>query len=269
MDIEPKFYDLTYLRNYKHAIDEKQWAYFFMRGCEAYQNGYKRPVYLNNRAAHQWWETGYEFMENELEHLDDFYIYDGVFCMTFLAGHIRQNTNYDQRSAELGLLARRAFEGMCRSKQPPTKERNKPMAKTTILYKVIDKNIYGTQIATDSEGRIVLEIRGGDQPVAAYFQTELEEVVPYTICVQFPDRTVNFRTAKGEFLVGDVILVTNVIGDMAMGRVTKVNTKDRDAEKDLSTHLIGRVNLLSPRDVEKRVVEADTPAETSTITATE
>lgn len=143
------------------------------------------------------------------------------------------------------------------------------MAKTAILYKVIGKDVYGTQIATDSEGRIVLEIRGGDQPVAAYFQAELEEVVPYTLCVQFPVRAVSFRSAKGEFLEGDVLLVTNSANEMVMGRVTKINTKDRNAEKELSTCLIGRVNLLGPRAVEKRVVEADTPTEVQPDTAAE
>lgn len=239
------FQDLSFLVDYKHALDLKAWAYFFMRGCEAYQNEYARPVYRRVSTAHQWWEEGYDYIEQALKcRGEDFYLHDGSFCSAFLRGYIPDDI-YHEVSGEIGLMARTNFENRFTrpTKVKAPEQGNDEMAKSPILYKVIDKNIYGTQIATDSQGRIVLETRGANSEIVAFLPAQLEEVVPYTVhcCGRA------WLAAAGEFKENDIVARMDSQGNIGFYPITKINTKSRDASDELSKNILGIVQLMPPR----------------------
>lgn len=89
------------------------------------------------------------------------------------------------------------------------------------IYKTPD-NQYGSPLTKDSQGRIVLELRG-QAGVVAYPEDQLEEVVPYTVKI----RDTHYEVPKDKLKVGDVLV--------EYGVVKAVDTKCRSAvELDLS-----------------------------------
>jgi len=112
------------------------------------------------------------------------------------------------------------------------------MANNT-LYQVKGHELYGTQIATNSEGKIVLEMKGTSE-VKAYEKSELEEVMPYTVGVKFIDggQNYHFETDKGNVSEGDLIVR---LDDGHYGKVAEVvslDTKSKAATKRLNAFVL-------------------------------
>lgn len=129
---------------------------------------------------------------------------------------------YDPKDDSQAELRCAEFTGM---KQ--TKEEEEPM-----LYQTTEKNPrFGTKLATNSEGHVVLEMKGENGKVEAFAPDLLEEVVPYTFnCKHIGSNALlAFQCPKGAVAVGDMLL-----GETNLYRVTKINTKDRSATKEFS-----------------------------------
>lgn len=88
------------------------------------------------------------------------------------------------------------------------------------LYQTLEETPrFGTYLATNSTGQIVLELKGTNQ-VEAFDKDKIEEVKPYTIaCLNHEGRQLNFTTTKDRVKEGDL-----VIGEFGLVRVAKINT---------------------------------------------
>jgi hypothetical protein len=107
------------------------------------------------------------------------------------------------------------------------------------LYQVKDQELYGVQIATNSEGKIVLEMKGSNE-VKAYPKDQLEEVMPYTVGVKFSagGQNYHFETDKGSVSVGDLIVRMDGSYEGSFGEVVSVDTKSKQATKRLDAVII-------------------------------
>jgi len=86
---------------------------------------------------------------------------------------------------------------------------------------------FGTQIGTNSEGAIVLEIRGANGEVAAFASDTLTEVTPYTVEIEFTNgQKHHFEVKKDSLQAGDV-----VVTGIHLGRVKNVDSKSKSAKK--------------------------------------
>lgn len=90
---------------------------------------------------------------------------------------------------------------------------------------------FGTYLATNSQGHLVLEIKGTGE-VRAFSPDDVAEVKPYTIQLKFASTGANsrsqqhFRCKPGSVERGDVLLFS----DGAMAVVTKIDTKSESAQ---------------------------------------
>lgn len=75
------------------------------------------------------------------------------------------------------------------------------------LYQIKDKDVYGYKLATNSQGKIVFEVKGTAE-VLTVDKNELIKVVPYTVACSFNDgkTTLNFLSSLGAVEVGDVVV---------------------------------------------------------------
>lgn len=90
---------------------------------------------------------------------------------------------------------------------------------------------FGTRIGEDSQGRIVLEIKGTGEAVA-FERSIVERVMPYTVSIieVGTGKTHTVRAQKGDVEVGDLV----TMGGKALCYVHAVNTKSSSATEELS-----------------------------------
>ncbi|MES0134467.1 hypothetical protein NKJ88_05790 [Mesorhizobium sp. M0016] len=75
------------------------------------------------------------------------------------------------------------------------------------LYQTIaDPNRFGSFLAYNSAGQIVLEMKGAGANVQAFNQDEVEEVRPYTVAAVSGGSPRHYITKKGSVDKGDVVL---------------------------------------------------------------
>ena len=101
---------------------------------------------------------------------------------------------------------------------------------STALYQTNEeKPRFGTFLTKDSQGRIVLEMKGGGG-VEAFASTDVEEVMPYTVAVQQVTDSHNSRVhvelPKGQ-VVKDDLLISGADGNIY--RVVQLDTKSKRA----------------------------------------
>lgn len=116
----------------------------------------------------------------------------------------------------------------------------------TKLYQIIGaENRFGTFLATNSEGKIVLEMKGEGGAVASFTKDEIEEVKPYTYRCRVvgaqragrgPDY-VNLEGEKGAVKKGDLIIRPS--GTIYL--VDTVNSRAKPTGKLCGTVIEGRV----------------------------
>lgn len=108
------------------------------------------------------------------------------------------------------------------------------------LYQVKGTEIYGTKLATNSSGQFVLEMKGSGE-VKAYPKEYLEEVLPFTVAVQFLDGTNNQKyhylyDGPVKLRVGDLLFIESTTG---FAKVTDVDTKSKKAMTVLTGFIVG------------------------------
>lgn len=122
------------------------------------------------------------------------------------------------------------------------KEGEEEMSKAGTLYQVIGKEQYGTYLATNSEGKYVLEMKDNSNALAAFDVKEIEEVVPWTFDVCYGKmgnngNSTSYSGAKNCVKEGDVLI--RQCG--SIGIVTKVNTKRKNMQPFKGSILTGVV----------------------------
>lgn len=112
----------------------------------------------------------------------------------------------------------------------PTEKENTEMKNK--LYQTKEATTrFGTLLATNSQGKLVLEMKGtGD--VVAFDSHEIEIVTPYTFGVKFPNNNTEYHYLgkDGEVAVGDMVMLDNSpTGKFEIARVTSVNSRSESA----------------------------------------
>lgn len=92
-------------------------------------------------------------------------------------------------------------------------------------FEMDGKKLFGTKLAVNSEGKWVIEAKGGEG-VYAIDESALQEVIPYSILVQphYSKDKVHMMAEKGKYKVGDLYVMTNSSG-FAFYRVVKLDTR--------------------------------------------
>ena len=114
----------------------------------------------------------------------------------------------------------------------PTKEKKM----TDKLYEISrgTETLYGHKLATNSQGQWVMEIKGtGD--VIAVDKATVQEVLPYTIAVQFESgkQTYSYLAEAGKYQIGEFYIVDTPHG-RAIVQVTGVDTRSSAATKQFT-----------------------------------
>jgi len=100
--------------------------------------------------------------------------------------------------------------------------KEEPMAQ---LFETPDGK-FGTELAKNSQGQMVLEIKGTGE-VKAYDPKTLKEVVPYTVAIKTENQSqFHIEAREDQFKKGDYVLV-----NFTVGIVTDLDTKCRSPRK--------------------------------------
>lgn len=107
-------------------------------------------------------------------------------------------------------------------------------------WKKDDKEFYGNYLATNSDGKFVMEEKGTGE-IHVVDKKDVEEVIPHTVDVKFVGNgktKYSYFAEKGKWNKGD-LLVINAASGVALVTVQAVDTKSTSATKDLD--VIGRI----------------------------
>lgn len=106
----------------------------------------------------------------------------------------------------------------------------------------IKYTMYGNKLAVDSNGKWVMELKGG-MGVMAFDEKDISEVTPYTIDVKFLDsvKVYSYMAKKKDGTKEGDLLVINSNGRKAIVLVVGVDTKSKAATKDID--IVGRVQV--------------------------
>lgn len=125
---------------------------------------------------------------------------------------------------------------------PESEEEELPM--TTTLYQTTEETPrFGTKLATNSAGKVVLEMKGtGD--VEAFDAETIEEVLPYTVAVKPVDegrnaKVAHYVTVKDAVVKGDLLITSEGF----FVEVTELNTKRRNHGGDLKGRKLASVAI--------------------------
>jgi hypothetical protein len=111
-----------------------------------------------------------------------------------------------------------------------TEERNTDMKNK--LYQTREATPrFGTMLAVNSQGKLVLEMKGTGE-VLAFDKNEVDVVMPYTFGIRFPNNGTEYHYlgVEGDVEVGDYVILDNSpVGKSEIARVTSVNTRSEAA----------------------------------------
>jgi hypothetical protein len=101
------------------------------------------------------------------------------------------------------------------------------------LLQIKGTEVYGIQLALNSAGKAVFEVKGTGE-IRTVDPELLEEVIPYSVGVRFisgdASKTYHYWTKEGDVSVGDIVFLPS---NNAFVYVYAVNTKSRAANKNL------------------------------------
>lgn len=99
------------------------------------------------------------------------------------------------------------------------------MNQNTLFQTKEEKPRYGTYIATNPSGRVVLAMDTGYED---FDQKDLEEVIPHTVQIEFANgQTHHFSIPANKLQVDDLVVM-----GIHLGRVVKVDTKSRNPKSE-------------------------------------
>lgn len=118
------------------------------------------------------------------------------------------------------------------------------------LFETAD-NLFGTKLAVNSAGKIVLEIKGTGE-VKAYDKKDLTEVTPYTVAVKFLNGNnieYHFVTSPDKVKVGDVLLLKDSRKNTQeyysnLCYVSRIDTKSKGGTAELKGFILNMSETL-------------------------
>jgi hypothetical protein len=122
---------------------------------------------------------------------------------------------------------------LVKSKQTNIKNSGETKMNNSKLYQTKETTPrFGTYLATNSQNKIVLEMKGSGVP-ELFDYSEIEVVTPYTFHVQFNGigKEYAYLGHEGEVAPGDLLLKTDGTNGISIAKVTRVNTKSEHADK--------------------------------------
>lgn len=241
-----KIDNLPFMMDYSLALEHGCWAFFFMRGAEAYYAGRKTsPVYKHNQKAQLSWKDGYNTAlaheEKTLERVPE------SALSNFCRGFSNPMMLTDSAPEKLGIYMRHLYELV--PFEPNNQEREYPMLRHEVLYKVVGSDdIFGTEVGTDTKGRMLLEHKVTGI-IKAYDVHELEEQVPFTVELLCGTDRNHYLSNKGEVKIGDVVLIRSISTNrLEFAEVMAVNTKKREVVKKLSSVMKGIIAFVKHKE---------------------
>ena len=109
-------------------------------------------------------------------------------------------------------------------------ESNMSDAKT--LYSLTKEDgtvVYGTHVGTNSQNKLLIEVKGTNEIILAD-KSQLEEVIPYTFAVRMNGKNTHYQCEPGKFKKNDVLLFTGGgVDKFEVAMVTAVDTKNKGA----------------------------------------
>lgn len=106
------------------------------------------------------------------------------------------------------------------------------MTDTKTLYSLTKEDgtiVYGTHVGTNSQNKLLIEIKGTNEIVLAD-KSQLEEVIPYTFSVRMNGKNTHYQCEPNKFKKNDVLLFTGGGADkFEVAMVTAVDTKNKGA----------------------------------------
>lgn len=106
------------------------------------------------------------------------------------------------------------------------------MADAKTLYSLTKDDgtvVYGTHVGTNSQNKLLIEIKGTNEIVLAD-KNQLEEVIPYTFAVRMNGKNTHYQCEPGKFKKNDVLLYTGGGADkFEVAMVTAIDTKNKSA----------------------------------------
>ena len=97
-------------------------------------------------------------------------------------------------------------------------------------------DFFGHHIATNSEGKWVMEVKGTGGTIVVVDAKDVNRVMPYTVAVRFTEQrggmdAYHYLTVKGAVKEGDLLIIDTDSHGSSFARVTKVNTQSDKATK--------------------------------------
>lgn len=106
------------------------------------------------------------------------------------------------------------------------------MTDTKTLYSLTKEDgtvVYGTHVGTNSQNKLLIEVKGTNEIVLAD-KSQLEEVIPYTFAVRMNGKNTHYQCEPNKFKKNDVLLYTGAGADkFEVAMVTAVDTKNKGA----------------------------------------
>lgn len=87
---------------------------------------------------------------------------------------------------------------------------------------------YGTYLATNSANQLIVEEKGTGA-ILTFDKDQLEEVLPYTFAVKIGKNETHYVGKPGCVQKGDVVMLSMADTEYSIGRVTAVDTKNKNA----------------------------------------
>tara|TARA_R110002072_G_scaffold63430_3_gene157837 strand:+ start:4863 stop:5390 length:528 start_codon:yes stop_codon:yes gene_type:complete len=142
-------------------------------------------------------------------------VFDHVISTEYLNTH---HTYHKRAAAQFELIS---------------EEENTTMTKK--LFKTADDQ-YGTMLTKDSQGNYVLELKGSND-VKAFDPKTLEEVLPYTVLIQWASGAQkHYEVSKGSLSKGDIVISDQ---GLILGRVEDIDTKNRNPSSNHTFQKVG------------------------------
>lgn len=131
------------------------------------------------------------------------------------------------------------LDGWAIHKASLIKEQEENKMNNQTLYQIKGTDTYCTYLATRSDGKLVVELKGTAE-IQTVDKEQLEEVVPFTFAVQFGGTGVayHFLGDSGSVNLGDLVVRTDGSYFGSFGIVTGVDTKSRQATKRFTGKLL-------------------------------
>lgn len=248
--------DLTSYTQWKQARNHKVYAYFYMRGVEAYMKNITRtPYYQGDKACQNMWDAGWSAAKSHHDEMVGHDIPIEMLITHFMRG--RPTETSKPLARYWGLHFRYEFERKYgdnpnfRYRRPikpmqyamrltkPNPEKDPEMKPNDqILYQIKDSDTYGYLVGKRRDGKMLFEPKGAGE-IRAVTPDDIEEVIPYTIYVKSQYTSGHVEAEEDKFAIGDVVVFKCPDGIPSLGTVTKTDTKCKGAAE--GSKIVGKV----------------------------